>query len=157
VQHSNGQAKFWLEPDVQLAQNYGLGHRQVSTAFRLIKGRTKMKSALRGKTISTVEVSKVSPIGFWLHVDGRDLLVPFKQFPWFADATIRQITAVERPSPHHLRWPDLDIDLALASIEHPEWFPLMSRVLPGPPLQRAPLPRRRPRKASPSSRRPARD
>jgi len=37
VQHSNGQAKFWLEPDVQLAQNYGLGHRQVSTAFRLIK------------------------------------------------------------------------------------------------------------------------
>jgi hypothetical protein len=37
VQRSNGQAKFWLEPDAQLAQNYGLGHRQVSTAFRLIK------------------------------------------------------------------------------------------------------------------------
>jgi len=116
-----------------------------------------MKSALRGKTISTVEVSKVSPMGFWLHVDDRDLLVPFKQFPWFADATIRQITAVERPSPHHLRWPDLDIDLALASIEHPERFPLMSRVLPGLPLQWAQLPHRRPRKASPSSRRPARD
>ena len=37
VQHSNGQAKFWLESDVQLAQNCGLGHRQISTAFRLIK------------------------------------------------------------------------------------------------------------------------
>jgi ribosomal protein S18 acetylase RimI-like enzyme len=37
VQHSNGQAKFWLEPEVQFAQDYGLGYRQISTAFRLIK------------------------------------------------------------------------------------------------------------------------
>ena len=96
-----------------------------------------MKSALRGKTISTVAVSTVSPDGFWLRVDERDLFVPFAQFPWFQDATIRQITAVERPSPHHLRWPDLDIDLALASIEHPERFPLVSRARPSPPLQRS--------------------
>ena len=74
-----------------------------------------MKSALRGKTISTVEVSKVARDGFCLLVDERELFVPFKLFPWFADATIRQIAAVERPSPHHLRWPDLDVDLALAS------------------------------------------
>jgi hypothetical protein len=107
-----------------------------------------MKSALRGKTISTVEVSKVSPDGFWLCVDGRDLFVPFKQFPWFADANIRQIAAVERPSPHHLRWPDLDIDLALASIEHPERFPLMSRVRPSPPVQRTQPPRRQSRHRS---------
>jgi Protein of unknown function (DUF2442) len=76
-----------------------------------------MKSALRGKTISAVEVGKVSRDGFWLRVDARDLFVPFKQFPWFADASIRQITAVERPSPHHLRWPDLDVDLAAQSPE----------------------------------------
>ena len=37
VQHTMGQAKFWLEPHVTLAQNYGLGHRQVATAFRLVK------------------------------------------------------------------------------------------------------------------------
>ena len=116
-----------------------------------------MKSALRGRTISTVEVGKVAPDGFWLRVDERDLFVPFKQFPWFADASIRQITAVERPSPHHLRWPDLDVDLALASIEHPERFPLVSRARPSPPVQRAQPPRRRSRKVSPSARRLARD
>jgi hypothetical protein len=36
VEHPGGQAKFWLEPRVALAQNYGLGHRQISTAFSLI-------------------------------------------------------------------------------------------------------------------------
>ena len=116
-----------------------------------------MKSALRGKAISTVEVGKVAPDGFWLRVDQRDLFVSFKQFPWFADAIIRQITAVERPSLQHLRWPDLDVDLALASIEHPERFPLVSRALPSPPVQRALPPRRRSRKVGPSARRLARD
>jgi Protein of unknown function (DUF2442) len=87
-----------------------------------------MKSALRGKITSAVEVSNVGPDGFWLLLDGREIFVPFKIFPWFRDATIREITAVERPSPHHLRWADLDIDLAVDSIEHPERFPLISQV-----------------------------
>ena len=33
---------------------------------------------------------------------------------------------VELPHPHHLYWPDLDVDLAVESIEHPERFPLVS-------------------------------
>lgn len=89
-----------------------------------------MKSALRGKSISTAEISNVSPDGFWLLVDDRELFVPFRDFPWFRDATIRQISSVERPSPQHLRWPDLDIDLTLESIEHPKRFPLVSCVRP---------------------------
>ena len=115
-----------------------------------------MKSALHGKAISAVEVSSLGPEGFWLLVDDRELFVPFKEFPWFQDARIREIMLVERPSPHHLRWPDLDIDLALASIEHPERFPLVSRTLAGYPAPRAQPPRRRSRKAGPSSRRPGR-
>jgi hypothetical protein len=95
-----------------------------------------MKSALRGKPTSRVEVSNVSPGGFWILVDERELFVPFKKFPWFQDATIREITAVKRPSPHHLYWPDLDIDLALESIEHPDRFPLVSRARPNQALQR---------------------
>jgi hypothetical protein len=104
-----------------------------------------MRSALRGKSISTAEVSNIAPDGFWLLVDARELFVPFKDFPWFQNATIREITSVERPSPHHLRWPDLDIDLTLESIEHPERFPLVSRQLRQRPVSRAP--RRTSRKA----------
>ena len=39
VHSSNGEAKFWLEPKIELAQNYGLSSRQVSTALRLIQER----------------------------------------------------------------------------------------------------------------------
>ncbi|MBC7819442.1 MAG: DUF2442 domain-containing protein [Planctomycetaceae bacterium] len=46
------------------------------------------------------------------------------ELPWFADAAVRQILNVRRPSPDHLYWPDLDVDLSLESIEHPERFPL---------------------------------
>jgi hypothetical protein len=95
-----------------------------------------MKSALRGKPTSKVEVSNVSPGGFWLLLAGRELFLPFKNFPWFQDATIREITTVELPSAHHLYWPELDIDLAVESIEHPEHFPLLSRARPNKALQR---------------------
>ncbi len=95
-----------------------------------------MKSALRGKPTSKVEVSNVSPVGFWLLFDEREIFVPFKKFPWFEDATIREIATVERPSPHHLYWPHLDIDLAVESIEHPERFPLLSKAQPIRALQR---------------------
>jgi Domain of unknown function (DUF4160) len=37
VQHSDGQAKFWLEPQVELAQNYELSGRQLATALRLVR------------------------------------------------------------------------------------------------------------------------
>ena len=37
VHRSNGEAKFWLEPKIELAQNYGLTSRQLSTALRLIR------------------------------------------------------------------------------------------------------------------------
>jgi hypothetical protein len=34
VQASNGEAKFWLEPRIELAQNYGLNTRQVNKLLR---------------------------------------------------------------------------------------------------------------------------
>ncbi len=37
VQRANGEAKFWLEPQSELAQNYGLSQRQLNTALRLIR------------------------------------------------------------------------------------------------------------------------
>jgi hypothetical protein len=34
---------------------------------------------------------------------------------------------VELLNERHLHWPDLDIDLAVESIEHPERFPLIAK------------------------------
>ena len=40
----------------------------------------------------------------------------------------RRILAVEEPTPGHFYWPELDVDLGIKSIEHPERFPLKSRA-----------------------------
>ena len=106
-----------------------------------------MKSAEPGQSTSP-EVTNVSPHGFWLFVGERELFVPFKEFPWFREASVRQIANVRLPSAHHLYWPDLDIDLAVESIEHPEKFPLVSQVQPNKRLQ-ATAARRRGKKRKP--------
>ena len=87
-----------------------------------------MRSGRHGKRTSGVEVTNVSVNGFWLLLDGEELFVAFKSFPWFRDSTIHQIVNVNRPAAHHLHWPDLDVDLAVESLKHPERYPLISRV-----------------------------
>jgi hypothetical protein len=94
-----------------------------------------MKSATPGRSTFPVEVTNVSPHGFWLLIGEQELFVWFKDFPWFQDASIREIGRVELPSAHHLYWPDLDIDLAVDSLTHPERYPLISRAQPNKRLQ----------------------
>ncbi len=80
-----------------------------------------------GTATSSPEVTNISRHGFWLLLDGRELFLDFEQFPWFKSAPIESILGVERPHPHHLRWPKLDVDLTVDSIEHPERYPLETR------------------------------
>lgn len=87
-----------------------------------------MKSVALGSSTSPVEVTNVSTHGFWLFIGQRELFVSFRDFPWFKDASVGAIARVELPSPHHLYWPDLDVDLAVESIEHPEKYPLVSQT-----------------------------
>ncbi|HJQ35904.1 MAG TPA: DUF2442 domain-containing protein [Thermoanaerobaculia bacterium] len=89
-----------------------------------------MKSQPPGVSTSEVEVTNISSHGFWLWLFGRKLFVPFSEFPWFVDASIAKITNVEWPSQDHIYWPDLDIDLSVRSIEHPEEFPLKFKPQP---------------------------
>lgn len=80
-----------------------------------------------GITTSAVEVTNISRYGFWVLLDEEEFLLSFEQFPWFRQATVGQITHVERPAPDHLYWPSLDVDLSVASIRRPDDFPLVSR------------------------------
>lgn len=89
-----------------------------------------MKSAEPGKSTSAVEVTNVSPHGFWLLIGEQERFVSFRDFPWLREATIDELTNVELPSPHHLYWPDLDVDVAVESLDHPERYPLVSSAQP---------------------------
>jgi len=81
-----------------------------------------------GTVIFPAEVSGVTRNGFWLLLDDEELFVPFSAFPWFRTASVASIFHVERPQPHHLYWPELDVDLSVESIRHPEDFPLLADV-----------------------------
>ncbi len=86
-----------------------------------------MKSEKLGIGTYRAEVANISAQGFWLFLGDRELFMPFEEFPWFAEAPVSKILNVRRPQEDHLYWPDLDVDLAVESIEHPERFPLVWR------------------------------
>jgi len=54
-------------------------------------------------------------------------MLDYRRFPWFRDATIRDVMHIELRF-DHLYWPTLDVDLHLDSLSEPERFPLMSKV-----------------------------
>ena len=89
-----------------------------------------MESKTHGPSTSVIEVTNISRHGFWILLDERELFLSFQEFPWFKDAQIGVILKVERLNATHLYWPDLDIDIHIDSIEHPEQFPLFAKSQP---------------------------
>ena len=83
-----------------------------------------MKSSSAGISTSKVEVVNISPHGIWLYVKGKEYFLPYKDFPWFKEARISEIYKVKLFRGHHLHWVDLDVDLDLDSLEHPDRYPL---------------------------------
>ena len=89
-----------------------------------------MKSARRGKRTSDVEVQNISRNGIWLLVRGKEYFLPHKQYPWFERARIADIYKVKLLHGFHLHWPELDVDLEIDSLIHPEKYPLVSKKVP---------------------------
>jgi hypothetical protein len=86
-----------------------------------------MKSETLGTSTSEVEVTQISTRGIWLLLKGTEHFLSFQDFPWFKNAHVYAIHNVKLLNPHHLYWGDLDIDLAVESIQQPEKFPLVAR------------------------------
>jgi Protein of unknown function (DUF2442) len=98
--------------------------------FLLLK---KLKTSLRYMTMNLqvlskptleVEITHISKHGLWILIDHQEWFLSYEDFPWFQSASVKSILNVETVTPEHLYWPDLDIDLSIESIKHPERFPL---------------------------------
>ncbi len=86
-----------------------------------------MNSSIPGIAISHSEVTSIHTTGFWLLVDDVEYFVPFDDYPVFREATVAQIYAVQRLGPTQFHWPELDADIELEALEHPERFLLVFR------------------------------
>lgn len=87
-----------------------------------------MKSESTGTDISPPEILNVSPHGFWVMVSEKESFLDFDHFPWFRAANLDQLFRVELLHGEHLYWPNLDVDLDLDRIEHPENYPLVANA-----------------------------
>jgi hypothetical protein len=86
-----------------------------------------MKSDAVGNNTLEAEVTQIDKQGLWLLVGEKESFLSFVDFPWFRNASVSSIHNVELLNERHLYWPELDIDLAVESIEHPERFPLVAK------------------------------
>jgi len=75
-----------------------------------------------------VEVTNISSHGFWILADDREYFLSVKDFPWFLDKTVKEISNVKALNDTHLYWEDLDIDLSLDMIENPQKYPLKYKI-----------------------------
>jgi hypothetical protein len=72
IQSSDGEAKFWLEPEIALAKSHGLAEHQVSQALKMVKKHERETRDAWNKH-SAAEVTNISPHGFWRLVDDHEL------------------------------------------------------------------------------------
>ena len=86
-----------------------------------------MNLSTLGKNTSPVEITHVSSHGIWLLAGSQELFMSYADFPWFKDVAVGKIINVEEPTPGHFYWPELDIDLTVDIISHPERFPLKAK------------------------------
>ena len=86
-----------------------------------------MNSRALGGSTSQVEVTNISSRGIWLLSHDKEFFLPYEDFPWFRDQTVRVLLNVEEPRRGHFHWPDIDVDLTEEIIDHPERFPLTAK------------------------------
>lgn len=86
-----------------------------------------MSSKPLGSATSGVEATNISTHGVWLLAGEKELFMSYEDFPWFKDAPIGKILNIEEPSPGHFYWPELDVDVSIETIKHPERFPLKAK------------------------------
>ncbi len=83
---------------------------------------------MHGVSTSRVEVVQLTPVGLWLAWRDTELYLDHDLFPWFRQASVAQVFNVIEERDGHFHWPDLDVDLDIDRIQHPERYPLVAKV-----------------------------
>ena len=83
-----------------------------------------MDLALYTNKCPPVEITNISKHGVWLFAHNNEFFISYEDFPWFKQQTVEAILNVKEVSPGHFYWPDIDVDLTIEIIAHPERFPL---------------------------------
>ena len=75
----------------------------------------------------SVGVLMINAQGIMLTVDGNDYFLSYNRVPWMKNAPISSVLNVQREGRTAIAWPDLDVDLEIESLKHPERYPLIMK------------------------------
>ena len=90
-----------------------------------------METNLSGNSQNTsVNVLMINSQGMMLSVQGNDYFVSYNRVPWLRDARISSALNVRMAGENAIEWPDLDVDLEIDSLKHPERYPLVMKRSP---------------------------
>jgi len=83
-----------------------------------------MRSQTLGISTSEIEVLNIDKHGFWIYIKGKEYFLPYKDYPWFRLAKVKDILNVKLLHNTHIFWHSLDIDLEIDILENPDNYPL---------------------------------
>ena len=85
-----------------------------------------MQTILENNTNAiSASVLMINNQGIMISVEGNDYFLSYNRVPWMKDATVRNILNIKMSGKNAVEWPDLDIDLEIDSLKHPERYPLV--------------------------------
>lgn len=76
---------------------------------------------------TSVSVLMINSQGMMLSVLGQDYFLSYNRVPWLRNARISSALNVRMSGPRAIEWPELDIDLVIESLKHPERYPLVMK------------------------------
>ena len=85
-----------------------------------------MQTDLRNNSVNTlVSVLMINAQGIMISVQGHDYFLSYNRIPWMQDAPICSVLNVRMSGPEAIEWPDLDVDIEIDRLRHPERYPLL--------------------------------
>ena len=81
------------------------------------------KSSNKNTENISVKVLSINSEGVYLELAGKDYFISYNRVPWFRNARVSEIMNVSLMGRMGIRWEDLDVDLEIDSLEHPEKYP----------------------------------
>ena len=79
---------------------------------------------------TSVAVLMINAQGMLITVQGQDYFLSYNRVPWLRDARVSSVLNVRMSGPHAIEWPELDVDLEVESLRHPERYPLIIKRSP---------------------------
>ena len=79
---------------------------------------------------TSVSVLMINAQGIMISVEGQDFFLSYNRVPWMREAAVNDVMNVQMCGNEAVEWPDLDIDLEIDSLRHPERYPLLIKRSP---------------------------